>query len=50
VHIGNNKQVQKFRSSMALRKNVGIYAVEKRKDIPRIVLGKIREYLASHHS
>ena len=45
VHIGNNKQVQTFRSSMALRDNVGIYAVGKKEDIPRIVLGKIKEYL-----
>ena len=45
VHIGNNKQVQTFRSSMSLRDNVGIYAVGKKEDIPRIVLGKIKEYL-----
>jgi hypothetical protein len=47
VHIGDNKNVQAFRRSMALRNNVGIYAVEKKEDIPRIVLGKIREYLYS---
>ena len=47
VHIGNNKQVQAFRSSMTLRENVGIYAVAKKEDIPRIVLGKIKEYLYS---
>jgi len=45
VHIGTNKKVQTFRRDMALRKNVGIYAVEKKKDIPRIVLGKVKEYL-----
>ncbi len=45
VHIGNNKQVQTFRSSMSLRDNVGIYAVGKKEDIPRIVLGRIKEYL-----
>jgi hypothetical protein len=45
VHIGNNKQVRTFRRSMALRKNVGMYAVENKEDIPRIVLGKVREYL-----
>jgi hypothetical protein len=45
VHIGNNRRVELFRHSMALRKNVGIHAVEKKEDIPRIVLGKIREYL-----
>ena len=46
VHIGDNKQVHEFRNSMALRKNVGIYAVQRKKDIPRIVLGRIREYLS----
>ncbi|MFC1887116.1 hypothetical protein ACFLZM_08710, partial [Thermodesulfobacteriota bacterium] len=45
VHIGDNRQVQDFCRSMAFRKNIGIYAVEKKEDIPRIVLGKIREYL-----
>jgi len=29
---------------MDLNKNVGIYAVEQKRDIPRIVLGKIQEY------
>jgi hypothetical protein len=44
VHLGDNRQVQIFRQSLALRKNVGVYAVERKEDIPRIVLGKIREY------
>jgi hypothetical protein len=44
VHIGDNEHVQTFRRSMALRKNVGIYSVQKKEDIPKIVLGKIREY------
>jgi hypothetical protein len=45
VHVGNNRHVETFRRSMALNKNIGIYAVEKEEHIPRIVLGKIREYL-----
>nr|HID59374.1 hypothetical protein [Desulfobacterales bacterium] len=45
VHIGDNRHVQAFRRSMGLRKNVGIYAVKKKEDIPRIVLGRVREYL-----
>ena len=45
VHIGDNKQVQSFCQSMAFRKHVGIYPVKKKEDIPRIVLGKIQEYL-----
>lgn len=47
VHIGDNKHVKNFRSAMALRKNVEIYAVEKKEDIPRIVLGKVKDYLYS---
>jgi len=47
VHIGNNRQVQNFSRTMALRKNIGIYAVGKKEDIPRIVLGKIQEYFHS---
>ncbi len=44
VHIGHNKDVENFRRDMALHKRVGIYSVEKKEDIPYIVLGKIREY------
>jgi hypothetical protein len=45
VHVGDNEHVQQFRNSMKLHKQIGIYAVEKKEDIPRIVLGRIREYL-----
>ncbi|MGD8886998.1 MAG: VWA domain-containing protein [Desulfobacterales bacterium] len=44
VHIGDNKHVSEFRRSMDLNPNVGIYAVEEKSDIPRIVLGKIRDF------
>jgi hypothetical protein len=47
VHIGDNKHVTQFRRSMDLRKNVNIYSVHKRQDIPKIVLGRIREYFRS---
>jgi uncharacterized protein with von Willebrand factor type A (vWA) domain len=45
VHIGDNKQVQSFRHLTSVHKNIGMYAVERKEDIPGIVLGKIREYL-----
>ncbi len=48
VHLGDNLHVQQFRRSMDLNKNVGIYGVDQKSDIPRIVLGKIREYLYPH--
>jgi hypothetical protein len=47
VYIGNNTQVQTFRRSISLRKNIGIYAVEKKEDIPGIVLVKMKDYLYS---
>ena len=47
VHIGDNKHVTQFRRSMDLRKNVSIYSVHKKEDIPKIVLGRIREYFRS---
>ena len=45
VHVGDNRHVASFRQSMALRKNVEIYGVEKKEDIPRIILGKVRDYI-----
>jgi len=48
VHVGDNQHVQKFRRSMDLKKNVAIYAVDQKSDIPRIVLGKIQEYFSPH--
>jgi len=45
VHIGKNKRSDIFRRSMAPRGNVGIYEVERREDVPTIVLGKVRQYL-----
>jgi hypothetical protein len=47
VHIGQNKHVQEFRRSLDLNANVSIFAVEQKRDIPRIVLGQIREYFYS---
>jgi hypothetical protein len=50
VHIGDNDHVRTFRKAMALRKNVGIYSVDKKEDIPQIVLGRIREYFHAGNS
>jgi len=47
VHIGDNEHVRKFRRSMEIRKNLSIYTIQKKEDIPRIVLGKVREYLGN---
>jgi uncharacterized protein with von Willebrand factor type A (vWA) domain len=45
VHLTHNEHVRAFRRSMAPQKNSTIYAVERKEDIPRIVLGRIRQYL-----
>jgi uncharacterized protein with von Willebrand factor type A (vWA) domain len=45
VHIGDNKRVRSFSQSMSTRGNVSIYPVKQKEDIPRIVLGKVRDYL-----
>jgi hypothetical protein len=47
VHVGDNEHVRKFRRQMEIRKNLSIYTIQKREDIPRIVLGKVREYMGS---
>jgi hypothetical protein len=45
VHIGENEHVHAFRDTLELRKDIGIYAVKKKEDIPRIIIGKVREFL-----
>jgi hypothetical protein len=47
VHIGENRHVMQFKRSMGIRKNISIYSVQNKQDIPKIVLGKIREYFRS---
>ncbi len=46
VLIGKNKHVNAFQQRMALNQNVQIYGVEKLQDIPRVVLGKIQDYIS----
>lgn len=36
-----------FKRSMNIRKNISVYSVKKKEDIPKIVLGKIQEYFKS---
>ena len=47
VHIGKNKHTEAFQQKMALQPNVHIHGVENLKDIPGIVLGRVREFLYS---
>ena len=50
VHVGNNEEVERFRDSLKPNGRVALYGVEKREDIPRIVLGKIRSYFNQSES
>ncbi len=44
VYIGENTYALRFREAMEKKRNVSFYNVTKKEDIPKIVLGKIREY------
>lgn len=45
VYIGqDNKYTKRFRQATMERRNITMYSVEKKEDIPRIVLGKIMDY------
>ena len=44
VHIGENPYASRFEKAIGNRKNINIFPVKKKEDIPHIVLGKILEY------
>jgi hypothetical protein len=44
VHIGDNPYAARFEKAVEKKKNISIYTVKRKEDIPRIVLGKISEY------
>jgi hypothetical protein len=44
VHIGDNPYSARFEKAVEKRKNISIYTVKRKEDIPRIVLGRIRDY------
>jgi hypothetical protein len=47
VHIGDNPYAARFGKAVEKKKNVNIYTVKRKEDIPLIVLGKIGEYFNS---
>jgi hypothetical protein len=49
VHIGENPYASRFEKAVEKRKNINIFKVKKREDIPHIVLGSIREYFNPVH-
>ncbi len=44
VHIGENPYASRFEKAVEKRKNINIFTVKRKEDIPHIVLGKIREF------
>lgn len=44
VHIGENPYAARFQRAVEKRKNLNIFSVKRKEDIPHIVLGKISEY------
>src|SRR4030042_1688659 len=49
VHIGENPYAARFEKAVEKRKNINIFTVKKKEDIPHIVLGSIREYFNPVH-
>lgn len=49
VHIGENPYASRFEKAVEKRKNITIFTVKRKEDIPHIVLGSIREYFNPVH-
>jgi hypothetical protein len=49
VHIGENPYAARFQRAVEKRKNINIFSVKRKEDIPHIVLGKISEYFNPTH-
>lgn len=49
VHIGENPYAVRFEKAVEKRKNISIYTVKRKEDIPHIVLGRISEYFNPTH-
>ncbi len=47
VHIGETSSAQEFRQAASGWKNVSVFAVRQKEDIPRIILGQVKAYLSS---
>jgi hypothetical protein len=49
VHIGENPYAARFEKAVEKKKNINIFTVKKKEDIPHIVLGRIMEYFNPMH-
>jgi hypothetical protein len=44
VHIGENPYTSRFASALGRNRNISIFTVVRKEDIPRIVIGRIRDF------
>ena len=49
VHIGDNPYAARFEKAVEKKKNISIFTVKRKEDIPHIVLGRIRDYFNPAH-
>jgi hypothetical protein len=49
VHIGDNPYAARFEKAVEKKRNISIFTVKRKEDIPRIVLGRISEYFNPAH-
>jgi hypothetical protein len=47
VHLGHNVHTARFKDGIKQKKNIALFNVKNKEDIPKIVLGKVKEYLTS---
>jgi len=47
VHIGENPYAVRFQRAVEKKRNISIFTVKRKEDIPHIVLGKINEYFSA---
>jgi hypothetical protein len=49
VHIGDNPYAARFEKAAERKRNISIFTVKRKEDIPHIVLGRISEYFNPPH-
>jgi len=47
VHLGHNVHSARFKDGMQKKRNISLFNVKNKEDIPKIILGKVKEYLTS---
>jgi hypothetical protein len=47
VHLGHNVHSARFKDGTSKKRNISLFNVKNKEDIPKIVLGQLKEYLAS---